>query len=389
VRQTVLVSLLLAGCGTGLTGLGTETDPQGDGPVFITDVSPWWGPTAGGTLVTITGVDFTGAVTVTFNGVPADAFRESTESLLVTTPSALDQGPIDIEVVAAEGTATLTDGFWYSDTGMPDVGGHDPGDDPTPSGLFGGLVEMSLLQIACPSCFNLTEGLQVTGNAAFHDPSPTSWTAWLPPSGTCALNPAQAGPTSPRYDVGEWVYLESGATSIALRRTMGETGTLYEAQGFTETDYRRNASFDVFVPDGGVYGAFRVTGGMETTEGFSSISPQELLYTDPSAAFAAALPQSGTLLTWAPSGGTGSFLVLVDVYDPNTGAYIAEVGCFGPDNGAMTVPTGMLAQFPAYSLAAVYMVRYRISDAIIPTNGATLQSISQFGVVGTGTLAPW
>lgn len=388
MRAPLLLLALLTGCGTGLEGLVDETDDPQTGPVRITDVQPWWGPTAGGTLITVTGEGFSGNVVVKFGDVPAAAFREDADTLLVTTPAAAAEGPVDLLVETAEGETRLPDGFWYSNSGRPDTG-EDTDTDVTGSGLVGGLVEFSMVQVACPACFSMSVDLQVAGAAAFHEPTAMGWSDWLPASGTCALNPQMPAPTTARQDLGEWVYLESGSTSVPLRRTTGANGVQYEGQGLTEPQFRRNASFDVNVPDGGAYGSFRVEGGLQTTEGFTSLSPMELLYVYPEAAFAAPISQYGQAFTWAPSGSASGFLVLVDVYTEYGDAFLGQIACYGPDNGAMVVPGTLLAQFPSWGLVAVGLYRYHRGESVLPHNGATLESISQFGVLGTGTLVPY
>jgi hypothetical protein len=99
--------------------------------------------------------------------------------------------------------------------------------------------------------------------------------------------------------------------------------------------------------------------------------------------------QQGQGFSWSPSGGVGNFLVQLDIYASDGSALVGSVVCYGPDNGFMTVPGGMLSNFPSYGLVAIGMYRYKVSETVIPSNGATLQAISQFGVMGTGTLVPF
>ena len=56
---------------------GTSSPTPGDlftytGLPSVSNVSPGGGPLAGGTLVTLTGVNFTSGATVSFGGVPCD-----------------------------------------------------------------------------------------------------------------------------------------------------------------------------------------------------------------------------------------------------------------------------------------------------------------------------
>ena len=70
----------------------------------VSGVSPTSGPLAGGTVVTITGVNFTGVSTVTFNGVAGTALRVvSGRKLRVTTPARATGGAVNVLVKAAGG----------------------------------------------------------------------------------------------------------------------------------------------------------------------------------------------------------------------------------------------------------------------------------------------
>lgn len=389
------VLVALTACGTGLDGLvedtGLEDEPTG--PVRVTLIDPWWGPTAGGNVITVTGEGFTGSVVVKLGDVTAQTFRESTTTLLVTVPRANAEGPVEVVVEAQDGTARVSEGYWYSDHGPPDVDtdtdtNDDTDTDVTATGLVGGLVEFNLLQIACPECFGSATGLAVSADAAFHNPSPMGWFDWLPASGTCQVNPTRGGPTASRKDVGDWVYLQSGTASIPLSRTSGDGGLFYTAQGLDDGDFRFNGSFDVHVPGGGPFGPFTVQGGLENTDGFDAIAPVEMLYVAPEAAFSAAISQYGQTFQWAPYGGNGGFLVMIDVYDEYGSAYLGQIVCFGPDNGQMTVPMSFLSQGPAYGLVGIWMTRFKLTETLLP-DGSTLQAVSQVSVLGTGTLVPW
>lgn len=394
----ILTLLLLGGCGVGLDGYNPHTGdtdaPLGD--VYITGISPWWGPTAGGTLITISGSGFTGVEEVLLDELSVEFFREDAETIYVTTPAHAGEGPVAVSIVAGDGTASEAEGFWYSDSGQPDRGDVDPdtsggggGGGGTPTGLYGGLIEIGFEQIACPSCIGATSSLQINAAAAFHQPSPTGWTGSLPARGSCVVNPTGSAPSTARIDVGEWVYLESGGSSIGLRRTSGTGGMFYDGGAIAESSYVRNASFELNVNEGGSLGSFSLAGALVTTEGFTEVAPYELLYSDVYSAFSAAISQYGQTFQWAPAGGNGGFLVRIGVYSEDGSAFLGQIDCMGNDTGALTVPSAYLAAFPSYSLVTVGMYRHRVTETVLPSNGATLQAISTHGFQGTGTLVPW
>ncbi len=72
----------------------------------ISNLSPAFGPVSGGTQVTITGSDFTGATSVTFGGVPGTniSVNGNGTQLTVTSPIAAGTaGPVDVEVTTPGG----------------------------------------------------------------------------------------------------------------------------------------------------------------------------------------------------------------------------------------------------------------------------------------------
>lgn len=85
----------------------------------LTSVNPNVGPTAGGTAVTLSGLNFTNDCTASFGGIAAtsNTFVNST-TLNVTTP-AHAAGPVDVQITCLNGTSTLPLSFTY---GAPTAG---------------------------------------------------------------------------------------------------------------------------------------------------------------------------------------------------------------------------------------------------------------------------
>lgn len=88
-----------------ILGLGTS-------PV-VSGVSPNSGPTGGGTAVTISGVNLTGATSVTFGGVAASFTNVSDSQINATSPAG--SGTVDVRVTTGKGTSAITtaDHFTY------------------------------------------------------------------------------------------------------------------------------------------------------------------------------------------------------------------------------------------------------------------------------------
>lgn len=396
----LVAGLLLLGtaCSDALTPYAPSDSDSGDvqrGPVGISDLDPHWGPTDGGTEVTIEGWGFEGDVVVTFGAASLDVTVIDDETLVVTSPSSRREASIDVTVFSDLGSVTESEGFTYSDSGAPpETDTEDETDSDATvdeevdaTGLSGGVLEIGLVQYACPDCQGLTEDIEVWATAMFHEPATGSYVDWIPTTGTCQSNPTRSFPSTATYDVGSWVYLESGSNSLSLGKTTSEGDTLYESSGLDNSDFSRSTGFDLSIPDGGDLGsAVDIEDALFTPSGFTSITPTEMLYTSPNSAFAAQFSRSSaTAVTWAP---TGSGLLMIDliVYNAAGTALIGEVLCATDDDGSASVPSGYLSSYPAGSLLLIYIYRLELGETVMPVDGSTLDSLASIGVVGTGVV---
>lgn len=98
----------------GLIADGVDTSGNSSIPV-ITDISPCFGPTAGGTSVTISGENLSGATSVAFGNTAGTITSNSATSIVVTTP-AKSAGLTDVSVATPAGNEIKFDGFQYGDT---------------------------------------------------------------------------------------------------------------------------------------------------------------------------------------------------------------------------------------------------------------------------------
>src|SRR5262245_46244321 len=108
---TVFVVLL---CAVGLEG---KAQAQSSEPT-VTNVNPNTGPTSGGTSVTITGTNFSGATAVSFGGNAAASFTvNSATQITATSPAGM--GTVDVTVTNENGTSATSSGdrFNYGPVG--------------------------------------------------------------------------------------------------------------------------------------------------------------------------------------------------------------------------------------------------------------------------------
>ena len=81
----------------------------------VTGISPSIGPFAGGTSVTITGTNFTGATSVLFGSTAASSFTVNSGTQITATAPAAIAGTVDVTVTTSAGTSTTSaaDQFTY------------------------------------------------------------------------------------------------------------------------------------------------------------------------------------------------------------------------------------------------------------------------------------
>ncbi len=120
------------GPGTG-TGLFTYFAPP-PGPT-VSAIDPASGPAAGGTAVTITGTNFTGASAVTIGGVAATAFAVASDTTITATTPAHAAGAVDVAVTTPNGADTGTGLFTYlAPPPGPTIASVNPGNGPIGGG---------------------------------------------------------------------------------------------------------------------------------------------------------------------------------------------------------------------------------------------------------------
>jgi len=136
------------------TAGGTSADVTGDKFTFeyvtpiVSSVSPSTGPTAGGTVVTITGQYFLSAQQVFFgNNNPAVSFQVVSDTeIKATSPMGASGVRVDVTVVSAglQSATSAADGFTYA-AGLPNVAGVSPSSGPVGGGTTVTITGSNLL----------------------------------------------------------------------------------------------------------------------------------------------------------------------------------------------------------------------------------------------------
>jgi len=82
-------------------------------PPIITSISPTFGGTTGGGVVTITGLNFKGTTSVTFGGLNATSIKASPTTITCKTPVTLTPGAVDVIVRTGGGPSNTFSSFTY------------------------------------------------------------------------------------------------------------------------------------------------------------------------------------------------------------------------------------------------------------------------------------
>jgi len=98
-----------------LSGGFTYSAPQTAPPPTVASISPNFGPTAGGTAVTITGSNFVSGAAVTFDGAAASSVDVSSSTSITAVTPAHAAGAVNVVVTNPDSqTGVLGNGFTYS-----------------------------------------------------------------------------------------------------------------------------------------------------------------------------------------------------------------------------------------------------------------------------------
>jgi hypothetical protein len=100
----------------------------------VTGVSPTSGPATGGTSVTITGTNLSGATAVSFGGTPAATYAVNSATRITATAPAHSAGTVDVVVTGPGGSSATSAADRFSFVGAPTVTAVSPNSGPTAGG---------------------------------------------------------------------------------------------------------------------------------------------------------------------------------------------------------------------------------------------------------------
>ena len=163
----------------------------------ITGVNPTSGPESGGTTVTITGTDFSGATDVEFGTTAATDFRVDSPSQ-ITAVAPAGSGIRDVTVTTPSGTSAASRADLYTYIAAPTVTGVSPTSGPESGGTT---VTITGTDFAAATDVEFDN----RGATSFHFDGPTQITATSPPgTGTVDITVTTPSGTSPTTDADQY-----------------------------------------------------------------------------------------------------------------------------------------------------------------------------------------
>jgi hypothetical protein len=195
----------------------------------VSAVSPDTGPATGGTSVTITGTDLTGASGVSFGGTPGTFTVDSSTQITATSPAG--SGIVDVTVTTGGGTSAPTAADQFTYVGAPTITSVSPAGGPT-----GGGTSVSITGTDFDGATGVSFG--ATAATAFIVDNATQITATSPAgsAGMVHVTVTTTGGTSGTTSSDQFLYVAAPAvTSVSPPRgpTAGGTSVVITGTNLT------------------------------------------------------------------------------------------------------------------------------------------------------------
>jgi hypothetical protein len=171
----------------------------------VTGVSPSAGPLAGGTSVTVTGVNLSGASAVRFGGTSGTGVVVNSATSVTATSPAKSAGTVDVTVVTPGGTTSVTSADQFTYEAVPTVSGVSPSTGPSTGGTSVTVTGTNLTGATAVD-FGTTPGSSIVVNGGG-----TSLAAKAPSgAGTVDVTVVTPGGTSATSAADQFTYQNSG-----------------------------------------------------------------------------------------------------------------------------------------------------------------------------------
>jgi hypothetical protein len=346
----------------------TITDPvtvAAAAPV-VSGIGPSWGPTSGGTAVTITGNNLSGATAVTFGSTAATLFTVNADGSLSAVAPAESAGTVDVQVTTAAGTsATSSADQFTSLAAAPTVTGVSPSSGPTGGGTTVTITGTNLADVNQVYFGTIAA-------TSFTITSPTTISATAPAELASTVDVTVSSPygPSPTSSADQYTFTGTAPTVTALDVTAGPAagGSLLTITG-TNLNTATQVSF-----------------GTTTTTAFSVLSGSELLVTAPAHAAGTA---DVTVTTAYGTSSTSSADQYTFVAAPAVSGLSSSSGATGGGNAITVSGSGFTGAFQV-SFGSTSATSFTVNSdssisATVPPSSAGMVDVTVITQSGGGS----
>lgn len=359
--RLLLPLLLLPGCWLSQTELeGKIADGPSDtgdvqlDPLVFGGTEPGFGPTSGGTEVTLTvGPLASDNPAVHFGSEAAAVVSASEDEIVVLAPAASTAGPVAVTVADSGREISSAGAYTYH---------------LDQSGLTGVLGEMTYVtyvgdawgtQIERPPDFgygwvSFIQPMDVAYSDLFHDGTVD----------TCARSYTFGGTLVDRPVGASSLTVSSGATSLDFA---WNSSSLEFERDLTIAEFRPGSSFDLQPLDSTTFPAFEVEGFAHTPLPFQVTQPEFDTFVS-----------SSFDVSWTTAEQGAYVLLDIDLWSDSGGGFVESVDCLVADDGSFRVQSSEFTQWAPFDTTVRLGVgRVITSDAVLAHDH------SASGVVGT------
>ena len=276
----------------------------GPGPL-VTGIGPAYGPTAGGTAVTITGSGFTGATAVKFGGAAAKFTVTSDTAIAATTPKgSAANDPYDVRVTTPHGTGVMADAFNYY--APPLITSVSPGNGPLAGGtsvtITGNFLFTAKLLPGAVTFGGVAAGYTVKSNTTIVATAPAG-------AGTVDVAVATFGGTTATSAADQYSYAAHLSANSVTSQSATAGSPVGTPPSVLVTDGQGDPVQGVSVTFAVASGGGTIAGGTATTDitGIATAASWTLGDTDgPNTVTATSAGLSGSPLTFHATGVSGT-----------------------------------------------------------------------------------
>ncbi|MAA78926.1 MAG: hypothetical protein CL916_06670 [Deltaproteobacteria bacterium] len=339
---------------------------SGDGDFVISNITPQFGSTSGGTEVTISGGPFDASAYVDFGGYPAQVISNNGISLVVQTPSFPGEGTSDITINTNDGSQTAFSAFQFFADGTGQTGGIGSVYYITSTGDYWGSTTVEL------SGANMT----------FVSPTQFQWWEFNTTSmDTCSNSSYQYPGVFTVYDFGQ--------SSISLSGNAGNMSLLWD----TSTNLFATENITSSLSNNTTYSLNAMSGGMAgfSVSNIMRSSQSSIVYTPAISGSTVPSISQYQSFSWSPSGADWIHIRLARL-DPISLNYSEEVNCIVLDDGSFIIDGSQWGSWPTTTYDSsgnlvgvqidVYFTRVIEQISILPHNNSYARIAGEYTLVG-------